>query len=175
MLIYPLRRDGIVSDESAKHAGGKYGFFQRLRAGGTGSPIVYYQHGLKEFDQVAKYSRETNQSSFEILKEGYLIRFIKRNKGYAAIFRFNETNMFFLKVFKVMAIRYGIEKERDAAILMLDAANKKILFDIPHYKYPFFKRYLETRPYREYLKIYHSDEEPLQSSHEIWQRLRLSY
>lgn len=175
MVIYPLRRDGKVSNGAAKHAGGKYGFFQRLIVGGTGSPIVYYQHGLKEFDQVAKYSRETNQSSFEILKEGYLIRFIKRNKGYATIFRFKETNMFFLKVFKVMAIHYGIEKERDAAILMLDAAGKKILFDVPHNKYPFFKRYLETRPYKKYLKIYQSPQEPVKSSQEIWQRLRLSY
>ena len=175
MVIYLLRRDGIVSDEAAKHAGGKYGFFQRLMVGGTGSPIVYYQYGLKEFDQVARYSKETNAVSFEILREGYLIRFIKRNKGYAAIFRFKETNMLFLKVFKVMAIHYGIEKERDAAILMLDAAGKKMLFDVPHFKYPFFRRYLETRPYKNYLRIYRSSQEPVQSSQEIWQKLRLSY
>lgn len=175
MVIYLLRRDGIVSDEAAKHAGGKYGFFQRLMVGGTGSPIVYYQYGLKEFDQVARYSKEINAVSFEILREGYLVRFIKRNKGYAAIFRFKETEMFFLKVFKVMAIHYGIEKARDAAILMLDAAGKKMLFDVPHYKYPFFRRYLETRPYRKYLKIYQSPQEPVKSSQEIWQKLRLSY
>ena len=174
MVVYPLRRDGKVSQDMARHAGGKFNFIEKLQAGGTGSPMVYYKYGLKQFDQVAKYNKETNQVSFEQLKEGYLVRFIKRNKGYAAIFRFNETNMIFLKVFKVLAIHYGIEKERDAAILMVDAGGKKILFDIPHNKYPFFRRYLETRPYKKYLKIYYSREEPVKSSAEIWQRLKLN-
>jgi len=175
MQIYLLRRDGRISQEIARYAGGKFNFLEKLQAGGTGSPMIYYKHGLREFDQVAKYSKETNQVSLEQLKEGFLVRFIKRNKGYAAIFRFDETNMIFLKVFKVMAIHYGIEKERDAAIMMLDAGEKKILFDVPHHKYPFFKRYLETRPYKKYLRIYQSPQEPVKSSQEIWQRLRLSY
>ena len=63
----------------------------------------------------------------------------------------------------------------DAAILMVDAAGKKMLFDVPHYKYPFFRRYLEKRAYKNYLKIYRSSEEPVQSAQEIWQKLRLSY
>jgi len=65
-----------MTEKDKSHFGGKYGFIQRIKLGGIGSPKVIYKSGIPHFDELKNQIAESEIPfvNFELMKNGLLIR-----------------------------------------------------------------------------------------------------
>ena len=54
--------------------GGQYSFWERLRKKRVGSPMMFYDSGSEQLDQLQILATDELRINFELLKEGILIR-----------------------------------------------------------------------------------------------------
>ena len=62
--------------------GGRYSFWERLKRGGVGSPMLYYADGIVELDQLQNLAPDELRINFELLKAGVLMRIAERTNSY---------------------------------------------------------------------------------------------
>jgi hypothetical protein len=80
--IEKLRKREIQELDSS--LGGKYGWMERIKRGGIGSPFMYYAGGWKAMDELDDKSSESIRVNIEELKEGFYFRFSERTRTYFA-------------------------------------------------------------------------------------------
>lgn len=67
---------GVIEPEDLEQFGGKYSLWERIKKRGTGSPKTIYKSGIETFDHLShNVPGETGFSSFELVKEGLLVRY----------------------------------------------------------------------------------------------------
>lgn len=75
MRIVKTNQAGELTRGDAKAFGGTYSFWEKLKYKGSGSPRIIYEKGLEVFDAMDRgISGEISFVSFEILKNGLLLR-----------------------------------------------------------------------------------------------------
>lgn len=69
-----------MTEKDKTYFGGKYGFLERIKIRGIGSPKVIYKSGIPHFDELDDrvVENEIPFANFELMKNGLLIR-LNRN------------------------------------------------------------------------------------------------
>lgn len=85
-----------------RYFGGRFSFFESLRIGGTGSPKIVYDKGITAFDEMDDgIANEMSFVSFELLKNGLIIRLNRTQKLCCVGAKLNEIEKIKLTRFKV--------------------------------------------------------------------------
>ncbi len=75
MRAVEIELSGVLEEEELEYFGGTFSFRENLRLGGTGSPKVFYNDGIPEFDELNAYvENEVSFVSFEMMKKGLILR-----------------------------------------------------------------------------------------------------
>lgn len=75
MRAVEIELSGVLEEEELDYYGGTFSFRENLRLGGIGSPKVYYNDGIPEFDELNEYvENELSFVSFEMMKKGLILR-----------------------------------------------------------------------------------------------------
>ncbi len=79
MQVCDLEPEGSAPWELLRKYGGKFGFFEKIKMGGVGSPKVKYISGLPEVDEFVDETagNDIPHLNFEYLKNGLLARINK--------------------------------------------------------------------------------------------------
>lgn len=100
--------DGRLLPKEVSYFGGSYSFWEKLAHKGIGSAKVLYEQGIPEFDQIDRgLSNELSFVSFELLKDGLLLR-LNQNQRLACV----GTRLSDLERIKLEAFRIGIKQRR---------------------------------------------------------------
>ncbi len=62
--------------------GGRYSFWERLRKKRVGSPMMFYQEGSGQLDQLQNKATDEIRINIELLKAGLLMRIAERTNSY---------------------------------------------------------------------------------------------
>lgn len=92
MQVCDLEPEGSAPWELLRKYGGKYGFFEKIKMGGVGSPKIKYRSGLAEIDEFVEETagNDIPHLNFEYLKNGLLARINKTQYLKGVIMAYDE-------------------------------------------------------------------------------------
>jgi hypothetical protein len=132
----------IQADKVATYLGGKYSFMDSLLMGGTGSVRIVYQRGLLEFDKIASLNTDLPFCNFEMYRQGFSIRLIKKGQG--QILGIRSSDIFEI-LFVTTPIRIRVRSRsvvRHKGVLIVKLSGCPVFFEVPQVYYVSFKRFL---------------------------------
>ena len=94
--------------------GGRYSFWERLKRNGIGSPMLFYQDGTAQLDQLQSLAPDEIRINFELLKAGILLRIAER------------TNSYFIPIAKAEIATLQLVKEPQKMYLQLTTISKQV-------------------------------------------------
>lgn len=90
MRVVSLRHDGQLQQRDKQYLGRSLNWLEMFRLRGSGSSKFVYESGIGEFDQLKELSSDTHYVTLELLKEGFIIRYKRRNDYKACLIRYDE-------------------------------------------------------------------------------------
>lgn len=106
MKTVEIEESGVLEDEEKAHFGGTYSLWERLKMGGTGSSKIVYESGIDHFDQLDRgIANELGFVSFEILKNGLILRLNRNQRLRCVGVRLSELEQIRLVAFRI-ELRY---------------------------------------------------------------------
>jgi len=91
MQVIEIEANGNAPWEVLRKYGGKFGFFEKIKMGGAGSPKIIYQSGFLEIDELKEdVGSDLCYINFEFLKNGLLGRVNKGQKLIGVIMHLDE-------------------------------------------------------------------------------------
>jgi len=99
MQVVEIEANGNAPWEVLRKYGGKFGFFEKIKMGGVGSPKIVYQSGFSEIDELKEdVGSDLCYINFEFLKKGLLGRINKGQKLIGVIMHFSEIEKIILSI-----------------------------------------------------------------------------
>ncbi len=104
MEVCDLEPEGSAPYHLIKKYGGKFGFFEKIKMGGVGSPKIKYISGLEGVDQFVEDTAGSDipYVNFEYLKNGVLARVNKTQYLKGVMIAFDEITNIHLTIAKEM-------------------------------------------------------------------------
>lgn len=90
MRIVRLSYDGLLLQRDKQYLGRRLNWLEIFKLRGIGSSKFVYDSGIAEFDQLKERSADTHYVTLELLKEGFAIRYKRRNDYIACLVRYDE-------------------------------------------------------------------------------------
>ncbi len=117
MRVVKTNQAGQLLKSELKAFGGTYSFWEKLVNKGVGSAKVIYDEGIEVFDELDRgVSGEIGFVSFELLKDGLLLRFNKNQRTLCLGVKLSEINAINLTGFSIKLI---VKKKYQAAYIKI--------------------------------------------------------
>lgn len=90
MRIVRLSHDGQLQQRDTQYLGRRLNWLEIFKLRGIGSTKFVYDSGIPAFDELKEASSDTHYVTLELLKEGFAIRYKRRNDYKACLIRYDE-------------------------------------------------------------------------------------
>jgi len=117
MQVCDIDLDGSAPWELLRKYGGKFGFFEKIKMGGVGSPRIVYKSGFSQIDDFLERvpGSDVPYTNFENLKNGILVRINKTQFYKGILIALDEITYIELSISKKLLTQGNFQEELEKA------------------------------------------------------------
>ena len=107
-----IERSGVLADSEKAYFGGAYSFWERIKMSGVGSSKIVYLNGIAAFDAMNDgIENEMNFVSFEIMKNGLILRLNRTQKLACVGVKITEIEKIKLTAYRIVVPDPGLNRK----------------------------------------------------------------
>ncbi len=149
MKVVMLQNDTQLSKIDIAFLGRKLTLLESIKLKGIGSPKFIYQSGIIAFDDITSLGSATNYCSFELLTEGFVLRFKKRDINKACLIKYEDVANIDVISQKIRIIYRGKIYIRHSAKIFILLTENKLELELQPTFYKAGIKFFKKKPFEE--------------------------